>query len=86
MGILGNEAADVLAKNAAEGVPPDDHEKWMSGGSIRQWAKERNLEEEASGGRWKRGCSYWSCNEMAAESSNQLLPTSGRKWHREVVE
>ena len=32
MGILGNEAADVLAKNAAEGVPLDDHEKWMSGG------------------------------------------------------
>ena len=30
MGILGNEAADVLAKNAAEGVPMDDHEKWMS--------------------------------------------------------
>ena len=27
MGILGNEAADVLAKNAAEGVPLDDHEK-----------------------------------------------------------
>ena len=36
MGILGNEAADVLAKNAAEGLPPDDHEKWMSGGGIRQ--------------------------------------------------
>ena len=23
------------------GVPPDDHEKWMSGGGIRQWAKQR---------------------------------------------
>ena len=34
MGILGNEAADVLAKNAAKGVPPDDHEKWMSGGVL----------------------------------------------------
>ena len=32
MGILGNEAVDVLAKNAAEGVPPDDHEKWIGGG------------------------------------------------------
>ena len=32
MGMLGNEAADVLPKNAAEGVPPDNHEKWVSGG------------------------------------------------------
>ena len=32
MGILGNEAADVFAKNAAEGMSPDDHEKWISGG------------------------------------------------------
>src|SRR5258706_6353694 len=34
MGILGNEAADVLAKKAAEGVPPDDHDKGMTGGRI----------------------------------------------------
>ena len=34
MGILRNEAADVLAKNAAEGVPPNDLEKWMSGGRV----------------------------------------------------
>ena len=33
MGILGNEAADVLAKNAADGVPLDDH-KWMSVGGV----------------------------------------------------
>ena len=32
IGILGNEAADVLAQQAAEQVPLDDHEKWMSGG------------------------------------------------------
>ena len=31
----------MLAKNAAEGVPLDDHKKWMSGGGIRQWAKQR---------------------------------------------
>ena len=30
--ILGNEVADVLAKKAAEGVPPDDYDKWMSWG------------------------------------------------------
>ena len=36
IGILGNEAADVCAKQAAEGIPLDDHEKWMSGGGIRQ--------------------------------------------------
>ena len=34
MGILGNEEADVLAKNAAEGVPLDAHEKWMSRGGM----------------------------------------------------
>ena len=55
MGILENEAADVLAKDTVEGVPLDDHEKWMSGGGgegIRQWAKERkreNLEEGEEG-------------------------------------
>ena len=42
MGILGNEAADVLAKKAVEEVPLDDHDRWMSGGGgIRQWAKQR---------------------------------------------
>ena len=60
MGILENETADVLAKQAAEGVSPDDHEKWMSGGGIRQWAKQRKREivEEEAGMRrvmgWKR--------------------------------
>ena len=61
MGIFGNEAADMLAKNAAKGVPLDDQEKWMSGGGIRQWAKQRKrsyLErEEAVIGRamgWRR--------------------------------
>ena len=67
LGILGNEAVDVLAKSAAEGVPPDDHEKWMSGGGIRQWAKQRKrryLEKDGLGGdgravigramKWKR--------------------------------
>ena len=34
IGTLGNEAADVCAKQAAEGVPLDDHEKWMSGGDL----------------------------------------------------
>ena len=30
--ILGNEDVEVLAKPAAEGVSPDDNEKWISGG------------------------------------------------------
>ena len=34
MDILGNEATDVLVKNAAEGVPPDYHERWMSGEGV----------------------------------------------------
>ena len=41
-GILGNEAADAVAKKAAEGVRAlEDHKKWMYGGGIRQWAKQR---------------------------------------------
>ena len=37
MGVLRNEAADVLAKQAGECVKNlEDHEKWMSGGGIRQ--------------------------------------------------
>ena len=32
MGIFGNEADDVWAKSAAEGVPLDDYEKWMLAG------------------------------------------------------
>ena len=39
-----NEAADVLAKRAAERVPVGDHEKWMTGDDIRQWAKRRKQE------------------------------------------
>ena len=75
IGILGSEAADVLAKNAAEGVPLDDHEKWMSGGGIRQWAKRRKRENVEEGGGIKR----------AADGSNKLLPTARRKGHRKVV-
>ena len=42
MEILGNEAADIIAKKAAEGVRSlENHEKWMSGGGIRQWARQR---------------------------------------------
>ena len=51
----------VCAKQAAEGVPMDDHEKWMSGGGIRQWTKREKKEAvEGEGGtigrvmRWKR--------------------------------
>ena len=66
MGILGNEAADVLAKNAAEGVPVEDHEKWMSGGGYP--AVGETAKEEVFGGR--RGSSNWQGDEMAAEGGN----------------
>ena len=49
MGILGNDAADVLAKNAAEGVPLDDHDKWMSGGGYKAVGEAE--EERKCGGR-----------------------------------
>ena len=45
MGILGNEAANVVAKKTAEGVRSlEDHEKWMSGGGIQHWARQRKKE------------------------------------------
>ena len=65
MGILGNEAADTVAKKAAAGVwTLEEDEKWMSGGGIQQWENQRRkayLEgeegEEAGIGRamsWRR--------------------------------
>ena len=45
MGILSNEAADIVAKKAAEGVRSlENHGKWMSGGgsSIGQDKGRRN--------------------------------------------
>ena len=42
IGILENEAADAVAGKSAEGVRTlEDHENWMSGGGMRQWAKQR---------------------------------------------
>ena len=76
MGILGNEATDVLAKQAAEGVPPDDHDKWMSGGGIRQWAKRRNKRNVEEGGGIRS-------DGMEAEGSNQLLSAARRKGRGE---
>ena len=61
MGILGNEAADVVAKNAAEKVRSmENHEKWLSGGGIRQWAKGRKREslEEGQEGVIKRAVGW----------------------------
>ena len=50
MGILGNEAADVGAKNAAGEVRTlEDHEKWMSGGGYTSVGKA--AEEGLCGGR-----------------------------------
>ena len=48
MGILGDKAADVVAKNAAEKVKAlEDYEKWMSGGGYtavgeEEWVSERD--------------------------------------------
>ena len=41
MGILRNEAANVIVKSAAEKVRSlENNEKWMSGGGIRQWTRQ----------------------------------------------
>lgn len=44
MGIFRNQAANVVAKSTAEDVPLDDYKKWMSGGGIRQWVRQRKRE------------------------------------------
>ena len=60
-GHLGNEAASVMAKQAAEGeplrgyLPLDDHETWMSGRGIRQRARQRKMKYLEGGGRKQRG-------------------------------
>ena len=79
MGILRNEAADVLAKNASEGVPRK-MDAWGGYKSLGQAA-----EEKVSGGGWKRGRGYWQGDGMATEGSNQLLSAARRKGHGEVV-
>ena len=78
MGIPGNEAANVLAKKAAEGVPPNGSEKWMPGGGIRQWAKRRKWENAADEG-------YQEGDGMEEKGSDKLLLTAGKKGYREVV-
>ena len=49
IGSLGNETSDVLAKRAAEEVPLDDDEEWMSGGGFQ--AVDTTEEERERGGR-----------------------------------
>ena len=73
------------AKQAAEGVPPNDHEKWMSGGGIRQWAKQRKIEgdggdEAAVIGRamkWKRKAVTNYCRLRGGKGI-------GRWWEKKV--
>ena len=59
-------------------MPPDHHDKWMSGGGIRQCEAE---EEGKCGGR--RG--YKEGNGIQAEGSNELLSAAGKKTYREIV-
>ena len=72
--------------NAAEGVPPDDHEKWMSGGGdIRQWAKRRKKEnveegEDAVVGRamgWRRKAVTNYCRLRGGKGMGKWWERSG---------
>ena len=83
MGILGNEAAQVVAKRAAEEVRSlEDHEKWISGGGHKA-VGQTEKEGEHRGGR--RGW-HKEGDRVAAEGGNELLPTTRSKGHRKVVE
>ena len=44
IGILENEAADMLVKRVVEGVSPNGYEKCMYKRGIRQWVKMRKKE------------------------------------------
>ena len=80
IGISGNVAADVLAKKAAQGVSMDDHEKWMSGGGIRQRVKRRKREslEEGEDGVIK-GAMGWK--RIAVTNHCRLRGRKGiRRW------
>ena len=87
MGILGNEAADVVAKKAAEGVRSlEDNEKWMSGGGIQHWARQRKkeyLDGDGEGAvisrvmKWKRRAVTNSCRLRGDKGI-------GRWWDKKV--
>ena len=62
IGVLGNEAANVVAKQAAGSVKDlEEHEKWMSGGCIGQWTKQRKREylEESENAVNGRAMGWW---------------------------
>ena len=71
MGILGNEASDVLAKQAAEGVSLEDHDKWMSGG-VSDNGRDRGRQEGRRG-----RTSYRKGDEVAEKGCNELLQAAG---------
>ena len=70
-------------KNTAEGVPPDDHDKWMSGGGIRQWAKQRKRENVGKEGAIKRAMGW---RRKAVINYCQLLGGKGigRWWNKKI--
>ena len=80
MGILGNEAADVCAKQAAEGVPLNDHEKWMSRGGYQAMGEARKREAVVGG-----GGGYREGDGMEEKGSNKLLQVEGREGYWEMV-
>ena len=70
-----------MAKNAAEGVPLDDHEKWMSGErprGIRQWVKQRKRENVGEGGGIKRATGW-------RRKAVTITADCEEERHREVV-
>ena len=84
MGILGNEAVDVCPKHATEGVPPDGHENWMSGGRMIQWVWQRKrgyveVEGEERGAFISRamGCKREQLRIIAGGEAGRVLGDGG---------
>ena len=63
-----------MAKRAAEEAGSlEGYEKWMSGGGIRQWMRQRKRE-------CMEGSSDWESTGVKKEGSGELLQAEGGYW------
>ena len=77
----------MLAKRAAEGVSPNDHEKWMSeGGGVRQWTKQRKMEYIEGGGEEEviRRAMGWKRKAVTSYCRLRRKKGIGKWWEKKI--